>query len=111
METLKDLKQKSLIAIAESLGIPFKRISSDIYEHPEHDSFKVFMRTNTFKWFSRDQGGDAIDFVQTLTGVGFKEAVSYLKTGNFQLHKEELVKKEPFRYYVTEDGQEKRIFI
>ncbi|VFA67930.1 Uncharacterised protein [Streptococcus agalactiae] len=67
-------------------------IPSDVYQD-------TFMNTQTmipfgflripilFKWFSRDIQGDVIDFVQLVAGVSFKEAVSYLETGDFELTK------------------------
>ncbi|MCY7093035.1 toprim domain-containing protein [Streptococcus oralis] len=84
MTRIKAAKQKAILDVAESLGYSFRRLSGHIYEHPEHDSFRIFADTNTFKWFSRDIQGDVIDFVQLVAGVTFKKAVSYLKTGDFE---------------------------
>ena len=78
MTIIKAVKQKSILDVAESLGYSFRCLSGQVYEHPEHDSFRIFADTNTFKWFSRDIQGDVIDFVQLVAGVSFKEAVSYL---------------------------------
>lgn len=103
MTIIKAVKQKSILDVAESLGYSFRRLSGHIYEHPEHDSFRIFADTNTFKWFSRDIQGDVIDFVQLVTGLTFKEAVSYLETGDFEQTKviEEVSK--PFQYYLYEE--------
>lgn len=84
MTRIKAVKQKAILDVAESLGYSFRRLSGHIYEHPDHDSFRIFADTNTFKWFSRDIQGDVIDFVQLVAGVTFKEAVSYLETGDFE---------------------------
>ena len=73
MTIIKAVKQKSILDVAESLGYSFRRLSGQVYEHPEHDSFRIFADTNTFKWFSRDIQGDVIDFVQLVAGVSFKE--------------------------------------
>ena len=53
-------------------------------EHPEHDSFRIFSTTNTFKWFSRDIQGDVIDFVRLVKGISFKEALAVLSEEPFQ---------------------------
>ena len=51
---IEECKQISILDVANRLGISFKQVSSSVYEHPEHDSFRIFSTTNTFKWFSRD---------------------------------------------------------
>ncbi|MGM9885128.1 DNA primase [Streptococcus hyointestinalis] len=103
MTRIKAVKQKAILDVAESLGYSFRRLSGQIYEHPDHDSFRIFADTNTFKWFSRDIQGDVIDFVQLVAGVTFKEAVSYLETGDFEQTKviEEVY--QPFQYYLHEE--------
>lgn len=79
MTRIERMKQKAILDVAESLGYSFKRLSGQVYEHPEHDSFRIFADTNTFKWFSRDVQGDVIDFVQLMTGVSFKKPCLTLK--------------------------------
>ena len=103
MTRIKAVKQKAILNVAKSLGYSFRRLSGHIYEHPDHDSFRIFADTNTFKWFSRDIQGDVIDFVQLVAGVSFKEAVSYLETGDFEQTKviEEVY--QPFQYYLREE--------
>lgn len=76
MTRIEVVKQKAILEVAESLGYSFRRLSGQVYEHPEHDSFRIFVDTNTFKWFSRDIQGDVIDFVQLVAGVPLKEAFS-----------------------------------
>ena len=51
---IEECKQISILDVANRLGISFKQVSNSVYEHPEHDSFRIFSTTNTFKWFSRD---------------------------------------------------------
>lgn len=112
MTRIKAVKQKAILDVAESLGYSFRRLSRHIYEHPDHDSFRIFADTNTFKWFSRDIQGDVIDFVQLVSGVTFKEAVSYLETGDFEQTKviEEVY--QPFQYYLREEPfQKARIYL
>ncbi|TVV59151.1 DNA primase, partial [Streptococcus pneumoniae] len=47
---IEECKQISILDVANRLGISFKQVSSRVYEHPEHDSFRIFSTTNTFKW-------------------------------------------------------------
>ncbi|HFI0082315.1 TPA: DNA primase [Streptococcus suis] len=103
MTRVKSVKQKAILDVAESLGYSFRRLSGHIYEHPDHDSFRIFADTNTFKWFSRDIQGDVIDFVQLVAGVTFKEAVSYLETGDFEQAKVIEETYQPFQYYLHEE--------
>lgn len=102
---LEDYKGKSIVEVAQSLGIHLKRISGHIYEHPDHDSFRIFENTNTFKWFSRDVQGDVIDFVRVTQDVSFKEALNYLSAHEFQSHHREEMAEVPFFYplYQVED--------
>lgn len=112
MTRIKAVKQKAILDVAESLGCSFRRLSGHIYEHPDHDSFRIFADTNTFKWFSRDIQGDVIDFVQLVTGVSFKEAVSYLETGDFEQVKLIEETYQPFQYYLHEEPfQQARIYL
>lgn len=112
MTRIKAVKQKAILDVAESLGYSFRRLSGHIYEHPDHDSFRIFADTNTFKWFSRDIQGDVIDFVQLVAGVTFKEAVSYLETGDFEQAKLIEGTYQPFQYYLHEEPfQQARIYL
>ena len=103
MTRIEAVKHKAILDVAGSLGYSFRRLSGQVYEHPEHDSFKIFADTNTFKWFSRDIQGDVIDFVQLVAGVSFKEALSYLETGDFEQAKIVEETYQPFRYYLSEE--------
>lgn len=102
---IADYKRKSIVEVAQSLGIKLKRISNQLYEHPDHDSFRIFARTNTFKWFSRDLQGDVIDFVRVTQNVSFKEALNYLAGHEFQNHHRKEIVEAPFSYplYQVED--------
>ena len=102
---LEDYKRKSILEVAQSLGIELKRISSHLYEHPEHDSFRIFENTNTFKWFSRDIQGDVIDFVRVTQNVSFKEALHYLVVQEFKAQEVQEISEIPFSYplYQVED--------
>ena len=50
--TKEQAKSTSILSIASSLGIELKKVSSNIYEWTEHDSFKIYENTNSFSWFS-----------------------------------------------------------
>lgn len=111
--TIEEVKKKSILDVAADLGVSLRRVSGTVYERVDHDSFKIFSETNTFKWFSRDIQGDVINFVQLIQGVSFKEAVSYLQNGEFHPVKIVESKKEPFQYYLspyenTDFGEAKR---
>lgn len=98
MADLQILKQKSILDVAQSLGIEVYRDTSTTYKSKEHDSLTFFIKTNTFKWFSRDEGGDVIDLVQIVKEASFREAIHYLETGEFpRVFLKEGVK-QPFRY-------------
>ncbi|HFI0292797.1 TPA: DNA primase [Streptococcus suis] len=104
MKAVANLKQISILDVAANLGYRFTRVPGQVYEHPDHDSFRIFADTNTFKWFSRDIQGDVIDFVQLMSGVSFKEALSFLKTGKFEQVQIVESLPQPFRYYLPEEG-------
>lgn len=107
MATIEDLKQLSIIGVAESLGMELERTGSHTYSWKEHDSFVLNESENYFNWFSRSQGGDVIKMVQVIqeerTGqpVSFKQAKHYLEEGTFEVvDLQQEVEKEPFHYYL-----------
>lgn len=95
-----------IVAVAESLGMTLKPGSSGIYYWEEHDSFHIYPNTNTFRWWSRGVGTNTIDLVQVvqeeMTGhkPTFREATSFLETGQFNNVTVQPVVKEPFEYYL-----------
>ncbi len=95
---IEECKQISILDVANRLGISFKQVSSRVYEHPEHDSFRIFSTTNTFKWFSRDIQGDVIDFVRLVKGISFKEALAFLSEEPFQKEAVQEKRERPFYY-------------
>lgn len=97
---IEQLKKRSIIDVANDLGIALKRNSEHVWELEDHDSFKIFTQTNTFKWFSRDMYGTVIDFVQLHANVDFVTAMNYLANNEFTTVKKESYKREPFRYYL-----------
>lgn len=100
--TKEDAKAMSILDVASSLGMEFRRVGSTAYEWTEHDSFKIDTRKNRWKWYSQeDKGGDTIALVQEIKGVSFKEAMHYLKTGEFPTVSIVEEKREPFRYILA----------
>ena len=73
METAKDTDLPDLL---EHLGYQLKRIGR-YYTTREMDSIRIKNR-RTWKRYSNGTGGDAITFLQTFEGKGFREAVEYL---------------------------------
>lgn len=100
------LVSMDIVAVAESLGMTLKPGSSGTYYWEEHDSFHIYPNTNTFRWWSRGVGTNTIDLVQVvqeeLTGhkPSFREATSFLETGQFNNVTVQPPVKEPFEYYL-----------
>ncbi len=100
------LVSMDIVAVAESLGMTLKPGSSGAYYWEEHDSFHIYPNTNTFRWWSRGVGTNTIDLVQVvqeeMTGhkPSFREATSFLETGQFNNVTVQPVVKEPFEYYL-----------
>ena len=95
-----------IVAVAYSLGMTLKEGSSGSYYWDEHDSFHIYPKTNTFRWWSRGVGTNTIDLVQVvkeeLTGQkpSFLEVASFLETGKFDHVSIQPIIKEPFKYYL-----------
>ncbi|SDB22126.1 protein of unknown function [Streptococcus henryi] len=96
-----------IVAVAESLGLTLKQGSSGHLYWDEHDSFHVYPKTNTFRWWSRGIGTNTIDLVQVvqeeLTGKkpSFNEVVSFLETGHFEEVTIKPIIREPFKNYLA----------
>ena len=106
-EKIEQLKGMDIIAVAESLGMDLKQESGGIYHWLEHDSFKLYPKTNSFRWWSREISGDTIDLVriykEEITGekISFQDATRYLETGDFKsVEARPIPKEEPFRNYL-----------
>lgn len=100
------LVSMDIVAVAESLGMTLKPGSSGTYYWEEHDSFHIYPNTNTFRWWSRGVGTNTIDLVQVvqeeMTGhkPTFREATSFLETGQFNNVTIQPPVKDPFEYYL-----------
>ncbi|MCK1248671.1 toprim domain-containing protein [Streptococcus uberis] len=107
MAKIEELKQLSILGVAESLEMELERTGSHTYSWKEHDSFVINTRDNYFNWFSRSKGGDVLAMVQVIreeqTGqaITFKEAKHFLEEGNFEIVDPEIeIEREPFSYYL-----------
>ncbi|HEM3697661.1 TPA: toprim domain-containing protein [Streptococcus suis] len=96
--TKEDAKAMSILDVAQSLGMEMKQNSSQEWYWVEHDSFKINTRKNCFNWYSRDIQGDVINLVETIKEVDYKQAMHYLRTGEFPKVELNQQPKEPFRY-------------
>ncbi|HFI0292665.1 TPA: LPD25 domain-containing protein, partial [Streptococcus suis] len=96
--TKEDAKAMSILDVAQSLGMEMKQNSSQEWYWVEHDSFKINTRKNRFDWYSRDVHGDVINLVEIIKEVDYKQAMHYLRTGEFPQAEMTQPVKEPFNY-------------
>ncbi|HEM3543801.1 TPA: toprim domain-containing protein [Streptococcus suis] len=96
--TKEDAKAMSILDVARSLGMEMEQNSSQEWYWVEHDSFKINTRKNRFDWYSRDIHGDVINLVETIKEVDYKQAMHYLRTGEFSQAGMNQPVKEPFNY-------------
>ncbi|MEY8463119.1 PBECR4 domain-containing protein [Streptococcus merionis] len=101
------LMAMDIVAVANSLGLNLKRGSSGHLYWEEHDSFHIYPKTNTFRWWSRSIGTNTIDLVQVIqeevTGkkLTFRETVNFLETGQFEAVTVTPIVREPFKNYLA----------
>ncbi|HFI0535163.1 TPA: hypothetical protein ACGO1N_001939 [Streptococcus suis] len=96
--TKEDAKAMSILDVARSLGMELEQNSNQEWYWVEHDSFKINTRKNRFDWYSRGIGGDTINLVETIKEVDYKQAMHYLRTGEFPKAELNQQPKEPFSY-------------
>lgn len=57
MTRIKAVKQKAILDVAESLGYSFRRLSGQIFEHPDHKIpfgfLRILILSNGFKRYTR----------------------------------------------------------
>lgn len=104
-ERVEKARTRSILDVAEGLNMELVRSGSD-YRWKEHDSLVITPNKNVWKWFSRDQGGDAIALVEMMKEVNFNQAVDYLNDGTFQEYKGYKDAVESFHYYLKPYEQE-----
>lgn len=115
MARIEELKEKSILDVAQSLGMEMKRKSATSYYWRDHDSFVIDTGKNIWSWFSQEKSGDVFDLVQEIKGVSFKGAKHYLETGDFS--SVEVIQEidEPFKNYLepyeSKDFREARAYL
>ncbi len=77
-ETILRARQADIAVYLLSVGVPLVRVGAR-YKHKEHDSL-VFTR-NAYFWNSRQEHGNAIDYLTNHMGMTFTEAVAALTKG------------------------------
>ncbi|MDG3142433.1 PBECR4 domain-containing protein [Streptococcus suis] len=108
MASVKSLKNTSILAVAQALGLVLKRVGSDNYQWVEHPSLTINTTRNIFSWFKYDKHGDVFELVQTIreeqtgTRPSFKEAKRFLETGHFDQIEIVEPEKKPFVYSLSE---------
>ncbi|HHW4949807.1 TPA: PBECR4 domain-containing protein [Streptococcus suis] len=82
--TKAQAKALSILEVAKRLGMEMERSSHKEYYWKEHDSFKINTVKNTWTWYSRTgKFGDTIDLVREIKGGSYRDAMTFLETGNF----------------------------
>lgn len=104
-ERVEKARTRSILDVAEGLNMELVKSGND-YRWKEHDSLVITPNKNVWKWFSRDQGGDAIALVEMIKDVNFNQAVDYLNDGTFQEFTGYQNSNESFRYYLKPYEQE-----
>ena len=107
MTSIENLKNLSILEVADKLGMEVKRTGTHTFSWKEHDSFTLNTRDNYFNWFARSIGGDVIKMVQVvqeeLTGekYTFKQARHFLENQEISVASDTIVsEKELFKYYL-----------
>jgi hypothetical protein len=75
-ELIVRARQTNLADYLISRGEPLVKSGAGRYKHAEHDS--LVFTDNAYYWNSRDEHGNAIDFLRSFYNMDFKEAVKAL---------------------------------
>ncbi len=76
-EDIEKAREISILDVAKKIGFTLIN-QGKVYTTKEHDSLKLYPRTNTFYRFSTGEGGDVINFLQIFENFKFKEAIDFL---------------------------------
>ncbi|HCX3587425.1 TPA: toprim domain-containing protein [Staphylococcus aureus] len=93
-EQLKNAENKSILDVASEFGYTFRK-SGNYYIGIEHDSLVLNASKNTYNWYSKQEYGNPINFVQNEKSLDFVDAVNYLNNKDFV---ETEVKEEKIEY-------------
>ncbi len=77
-EEYEKASQVELIDYLISNGYKLKKVGTNEYTLPEHDSMRINPLKNTFFWNSRNVGGSTIQFLQHYEGKTLVEAIKTL---------------------------------
>ena len=76
-EDIQKAKSVDILEVVSRLGFtPINQGS--VYTLKEHDSLKIYPKTNSYFQFSTGNGGNTINFVREFGDLDFKEAVKFL---------------------------------
>lgn len=75
--SLQSARDVSVLTICDALGLKYKQESYHEYHLLDHPSLKIHP-TKGWYWFSRQKGGNAIDFVMEYIGYKFVDALQFL---------------------------------
>lgn len=92
-------KNMDLLEYIRQRGYSFFQSAANEYRLKEHDSLVI--SNNKWKWFSRDIGGDTLDFVTKYEEKGFKEAMEILIG-----EKSQVMVKEYDKYSIEQEVKE-----
>ena len=80
-EQLLAARQADLAAYLIARGEPLQPSGPSRYKHRDHNSLVI--TGNAYYWNSRQEHGNAIDFLQNFYGLSFREAVEELTSGDY----------------------------
>jgi hypothetical protein len=90
-EEVRYAEKRDMVEVAESCGYTFQKVGKNYVRSLEHDSLNINLSKNTYHWYSKDEYGNPINFIQKEKELSFKEAVKYLNEA--ELSKAEIVEK------------------
>lgn len=100
-------KSRNIMEVAEACGMKIEKSAANEYQWSDHPSFKIFPKTNSYRWFSRHESGDTIKMVESVREVPFREAIYFLnstdlKEVDLKSIQAAAEKREPFNYFLKE---------
>ncbi len=96
--TKDEAKKIPILDVAHSLGMELKKSSPTEYYWTEHDSLKLNTRKNTWRRYATGDGGDTISLVQYIKDISYRQAMTFLATGEYETTFVPLETVETFTY-------------
>lgn len=100
-DQIEKAREASLLDYLQQNGYRLMKSGRDEYRLEEHDSLVI--SNNKWNWFSRDMGGNTLDFLVKYEGKDFMEAVGILTGGKILESREGSSKY--IRPYIRENSQ------